>query len=167
MVSRKSLGPLLLVSLLASCTWQPVRLASVGPPPLPSERVGSEPGQGELQVFTETEEYDVSKDAPYFPHSDYQIYTLDGKHLKRVWNSHSHDDESPAVVDLPAGTYLVRAEAEFCGEVLVPVVVKPRTLTPVMLQPGWKPGLNIAPSELVKCPAGYFIGWKAEQPHPQ
>ncbi len=155
--------PLVVVTLLASCAWQPVRLASVGPPPVASTWVGSESGKGQLQVFTETEEYDYSKDVPYFPHTDYQIYTLEGKHVKRVWNAQNHEDETPAVVDLPVGTYLIKAQAEFCGEVLIPVVIKAHTLTPVILQPGWKPRGKFAPSELVQSPAGYFIGWKADQ----
>ncbi len=156
------LASLTLVLLLASCAWQPIRLASVGPPPVAARQIGSQVGKGQLQVFTETEEYEYGKDVPYFPHSDYHIYTLDGKHLKRIWNSQNHEDEAPAVVDLPAGTYLINAQAEFCGEVLIPVVIKPHTLTPVILQPGWKPRAGIDPSKLVKSPAGYYIGWKAD-----
>lgn len=149
--------------LLTSCASQPIALAPVGPHPVSWSHIQPVAGTGQLQVFTETDEYEYDHDVPYFPHRDYQIYTEDGQRLRRVWNAQDHEDEMPAVVDLPAGRYLVKADAEFYGTVSVPVVIRPNQLTKVILQPGWKPGNAVAASDLVQMPNnGYFIGWRAD-----
>jgi hypothetical protein len=147
-----------LAALLASCASQPLALAPVGPGPL--ARPASSPPKGDLQVFTETEEY-YEDEMCWFPHTDYQIYTEDGKRLKRVWNHHDNEDEFPATVALPPGKYVVKASAEFYGTVSVPVIIKPNETTTVILQPGWKPG-NVSRSDLVRMPNGYFVGWRAD-----
>ncbi len=152
---------LALIPLLAACASTPVALAPVGPRPVSWQRLLPSEGQGRLEVFTATEEYEWGQDVPFFPHRDYQLYTTDGKHLRRVWNSLTHEDETPAVVKLPAGNYIIRADAEFCGRVEIPVVIRPGELTRVVLQPGWKPTGGFARSDLVQSPAGYFIGWRA------
>ncbi len=148
-------------TLLASCATQPVTLAPVGPRPLAWKQVVPESGTGRLQVYTETDEYEYDHDVPFFPHRDYQIYRNDGKLLKRVWNAQNHEDETPAIVELPPGDYVVKADAEFVGTVLVPVVIKPHRLTKVILQPGWKPPVNRADADLVRSPKGYYVGWSA------
>jgi len=153
---------LALIPLLAACASQPVALAPVGPRPVAWQRLLPSQGEGRLQVFTATEEYGGSKDVPFFPHRDYQLYASDGQHLRRVWNSLSHEDETPAIVDLPAGKYVIRADAEFCGRVDIPIVIRPGQLTRVVLQPGWEPTGSFAQSDLVPSPAGYFIGWRAD-----
>ncbi len=147
--------------LLIACTSQPIALAPVGPHPTPWSHIQPAVGRGELQVFTETDEYEFDHDVPYFPHRDYQIYTQDGQRLRRVWNSQDHEDEMPAIVNLPAGRYMIKADAEFYGTVSVPVVIRPNQLTKVILQPGWNPGNAVATSDLVEMPNGYFIGWRA------
>ncbi len=144
--------------LLGACASQPLALAPVGPGP--GARTASSPAKGDLQVFTETEEY-YEDEISYFPHTDYQIYTADGKRLKHVWNHQDHEDEFPATVTLPPGKYVVKALAEFYGMVSVPVVIKPNETTTVILQPGWKPG-NVARSALVQMPNGYNVGWRAD-----
>jgi hypothetical protein len=116
---------------------------------------------GRLQAFTETREY-TDDDVYYFPHSGYQITTPEGKHVRYVWNHHTHEDENPSIVTLPAGQYLVEAEAELCGRVIVPVIIKSGQTTRVVLQPGWKPPQAAAESDFVKSPTGYFVGWRAE-----
>ena len=68
----------------------------------------------------------------------------------------------PPLVTLPAGHYLLRADAEFCGRVLVPVVIKPDQTTRVVLEPGWKPNRRVSPADLVQTPNGYFVGWRAD-----
>ncbi len=144
---------------LASCASQPISLAPVGPAPQAAgPSVG---GTGHLQVFTETEEYD-DDDLYFFAHTDYQIYTADGKRLRRVWNALDQEDENPALVTLPAGNYVVKASAEFYGLVSVPVEIKPHRTTTVILQPGWKPDGPFAASDLVRLPNGYFVGWRAD-----
>src|SRR5690242_2826654 len=109
----KPVLPLLMLGLLplfASCASPPLRLAAVGPAPSGG---GSLPGGvGRLQAFTETREY-TDDDVYYFPHSGYQITTPEGKHIRYVWNHNTHEDEKPSTVTLPAGQYLVEADAEF------------------------------------------------------
>lgn len=156
---------LFVLPLLASCASQPLTLQTVGPSPF-SQSVAfasDSPGAGELQVFTETEEYN-DDDLAYFPHTDYQIYSEDGKRLRRVWNHLNHEDEDPASVTLKPGQYRVKAWAEFYGLVTVPVVVKANRKTMVVLQPGWKPGAKIPDEKLVRMPNGYFVGWRATSP---
>ncbi len=145
--------------LLTSCASPPIILAPVGPgsgAPAASIR-----GKGDLQVFTETEEY-LEDDLLYHPHTDYQLCTAAGERLKRIWNHQNHEDENPATVSLTPGEYLVKARAEFYGSVTVPVVIKPNRTTIVILQPGWKPHTGAATSELVQLPNGYSVGWRAE-----
>ncbi len=152
------------IPLLASCASQPIILAPVGPGPF---RVAVAPnGAGHLQVYTETEEY-YEDDQSYFPHTDYEIYTVDGKRLKRIWNHQNHEDEYPATVALPPGQYVVKAQADFYGLVSVPVVIKEHQTTRVILQPGWKPQRTVSASELVRMPNGYFVGWRARLPSEQ
>jgi len=144
--------------LLTSCASQPLALGPVGPGPGGSR--ASSISKGDLQVFTETEEYYLDQ-MSYFPHTDYQIYSLEGKHLRRVWNHQTHEDERPAIVSLPPGMYLVKAWAEFYGVVTVPVSIKSNQTTTVVLQPGWNPGKPVASADLVQMPDGYFVGWRA------
>jgi hypothetical protein len=150
--------------LLVSCASQPIAIAPVGPKPGAWTDFGLANGAGYLQVFTETDEYEWNHDVPFCPHRDYQIYATDGKRLRRVWNSQNHEDETPTVVDLPAGNYLVKADAEFYGPVTVPVVIRPGALTKVILQPGWHSGKSVGSADLVQMPNGYYIGWKADLP---
>ncbi len=147
------------VPLLSACASAPLSLNPVGPGPF--TRPAATRGMGQLQVYTETEEY-YEDQMPWFPHSDYQLYTTEGKRLKRVWNHDSHEDETPAIVTLPPGQYVVKAWAEHYGPVSVPVLIRPNQLTRVLLQPGWKPDVSIARSDLVQMPKGYFVGWRAD-----
>ena len=149
-----------LLLLLTSCASQSLLLEPVGPA---QRTVSSGPiGTGQLQVFTETDEYEVDHDVPYFPHRDYQIYTPDGKRLQRIWNSQNHEDETPTIVNLPVGRYEVRADAEFYGPVRVPVQIRANELTKVVLQPGWKPKRPVSSNEVVSMPNGYAVGWSAK-----
>lgn len=150
------------IPLLASCAGQPVRVAAVGPAPY--TMAASSDRAGQLQVFSETEEYEYDESVPYYPHRDYMILTMTGKRLKHVWNYQNHEDELPAIISLPAGKYLVTANAEQYGPVQVPVVIKPGEMTRVVLQPGWNPGTAFASTDLVQMPKGYFIGWRAQLP---
>ncbi len=143
---------------LTGCASPPIALAPVGPEPFATAAYAN--GQGGLKVYTRTHEY-YEDDQSYFPHTDYEIYTADGQHLRHVWNHQYYEDERPAVVTLPPGEYVVKAWADFYGLVSVPVVIKPNETTRVILQPGWKPLGTIAQSDLVQIPNGYFVGWRA------
>ena len=146
-----------LIPMLVSCGVKRIPLAPVGPPP--RDDASPSPRDGQLQVFSETEEFQEGN-AYYFPHSAYKICTVEGKRMEYVWNRRGHEDGTPAVVTLPAGRYLVEAEATLYGPVSVPVVIKPGQTTRVMLQPGWKPSRQYAASDLVTMPNGYAVGWR-------
>jgi hypothetical protein len=151
---------LLILPWLASCSSPSLVLGTVGPGPFapPASTIG----MGDLQVYSKPEEY-YEDEMSYFPHSDYQLYAADGRHLRRVWNHNTHEDETPAVVSLPPGRYVVKAWAEFYGSVNVPVVIKPNELTKVVLQPGWNPVAKADHAQLVQTPNGYFVGYQDEQ----
>ena len=150
-----------IIPLFVSCVSPPITVAPVGPDPF--ETGASAIGKGDLEVYTEPGEH-AEDDLFYFPHTDYEIYTTAGKRLKYIWNHQNHEDESPAVVTLPPGEYVVRAWAELYGLVNVPVVINIGQTTRVFLQPGWKPENTVASSDLVQMPKGYFVGWRADLP---
>jgi hypothetical protein len=93
-------------------------------------------------------------------HTDYVIYTQDGKVFQRVRNSRGMNDETPALVTLPAGTYKIEAEAATdYGECYA---VKPGETTTVHLERDWKPPVNAASQHaLVRASDGRIIGWRA------
>ncbi len=150
------LAAMALASVLAGCSSLPITLDPVGPGRFAARSSGRE---GDLEVFTQTEEYNDG-DIIRYPHTDYQVYTSDGRRFKRVWNSLPGGDEFPADVSLPAGSYVVRAWAEGYGTVSVPVVIETNRVTRVVLQPGWRPKGHFDEAELVRFPSGYFVGWK-------
>jgi hypothetical protein len=78
--------------------------------------------QGYLKVYSAIDEF-KDDDARYFPHSSYEIYTIDGKLLKNVGNHISRSDEIPEIVALPVGFYTVVARAEKAGYIRVPFVI--------------------------------------------
>jgi hypothetical protein len=78
--------------------------------------------QGYLKVYSAIDEF-KDGDGWYFPHSSYEIYTINGKLLKNVGNHISRSDEIPEIVALPVGFYTVVARAEKAGYIRVPVVI--------------------------------------------
>ena len=153
-----------LVSLLAGCASTPIALAPVGPNPVGIEGMAS---QGELQVFSSlTEQSDNqnqgSDDPVWYQHTGYGIYSLDGKLVERVDNAKGHYSEAPLRVSLPAGRYLVRAEAEDYVSVEVPVVIERGRTTRVHLDDNWKLAPGTPGRELVSLPNGNPVGWRAE-----
>jgi hypothetical protein len=152
------------VSLLVGCSSTPVALAPVGPNPVGSQRTAS---KGELQVFSSLVEQSDdqnqgSKDPVWYQHTDYRIYDLDGKLVKRVDNTIGHYEQAPRVVALPAGKYLVKAQAKDYLWVEVPVTIKPGRTTRVHLDDKWKLPADTPKRELVSMPNGYPVGWSAE-----
>ena len=77
----------------------------------------------------------------------------------------NHDtsiDEDPQKVELPPGTYTVKAWSDNDGLVTVPVIIKVARTTNVHLEEGRasdKEAINS--SKAVKTPTGQIVGWKA------
>jgi len=88
----------------------------------------TELAQGYLKVYSATDEYDDGGLA-YYTHSSYVIYATDGKLFKIVENHISRSDESPELVTLPAGSYLVIARSDRHGDVAIHVGIKASQLT--------------------------------------
>jgi hypothetical protein len=91
--------------------------------------------QGYLKVYTATDEFDDGG-VLYYAHGSYTIYTIDGKLFKSVENHISPSDESPDLVPLPAGPYLVIARSDKYGDVSIRVAIKPGQLTVLDLDIG-------------------------------
>jgi hypothetical protein len=88
----------------------------------------TESAHGYLKVYSATDEYNDG-DHAYYSHSSYAIYTTDGKLFKSVENHVSPTDESPDLVALPTGRYLMIARSENHGDVSIRVAIKVGRLT--------------------------------------
>jgi hypothetical protein len=151
------------ISLLAGCVSPPetsVMLDRVGPGP---EAASCAPPQGGLEVFSRLARRtdDQNQDSTYpvwYQHSDYYICDLQGKILRRVHNVVGHFEETPKLVNLPAGEYLVLAQAKGYYWVKAPVEIKRGQTTTVHLDGGWI-APSYAGSSLVKLPNGQAVGW--------
>ncbi len=153
-----------LVSLLIGCSSTPIALAPVGPNPVGGETIGS---QGELQVFSSLVEQSDdqnqgSEDPVWYQHTDYRIYDLHGKLVKRVANTIGHYEQAARRVVLPTGRYLVKAQAKDYLWVEVPVTIEPGRTTRVHLDDNWKLPADAPKRELVSMPNGNPVGWRAE-----
>jgi hypothetical protein len=97
----------------------------------------TELAQGYLKVYSATDEFNDGGLA-YHSHSSYAIYTTDGKLFKSVENHISNGDESPKLVALPVGSYLVIARSDSQGDVGIRVAIRAGQLTVLDLDLGEK-----------------------------
>src|SRR4051812_30531604 len=86
------------------------------------------PAPGSLKVYSATDRVNDG-DVWYFPHSSYAIYAIGGKLVRNVENHNWSNDETPQVVTLPAGFYVVEARSEQDGYMRVQVQIKPARQT--------------------------------------
>jgi len=148
-----------LVSLLTGCASVPVAVAPVGPNPAVD---GSMASEGGLQVFSSLVGHSEGNNPAWYQHTDYYIYDLHGKLVKHVDNTIGHYDAAPCLVALPAGRYLVKAQANDYVCVDVPVTIERGRTTKVHLDDQWKLPADTAKRELVNLPDGNPVGWCAE-----
>jgi hypothetical protein len=92
-----------------------------------------EVSKGYLIVYSATDRVDDGS-VPYYPHSSYTIYTFDGKLVKTVANHVSDSDETPDLVALPVGPYLIEAQSEQEGLLRVHVLIRAGALTALNLE---------------------------------
>jgi hypothetical protein len=157
-----------LVLLLVGCSTTSVVLAPVGPDPVGIEGVAS---TGGLQVFSRvTRKYDDKEQGGdgtpgWNQHTDYSIYDLQGKLVKHVGNAPEHYGEAPERVALPAGSYLVKAQAKDYFWVNVPVSIERGRTTEVHLDDNWNPSGDVQKAKLVTVPNGNPVGWRTESTH--
>ncbi len=115
----------------------------------------TESTQGYLKVYSATDEFNDGGLA-YYSHSSYAIYTIDGKLFKSVENHISRSDESPELVALPAGSYLVIARSDRQGDVGIRVAIKAGQLTVLDLDLGERDGQTVTLTRVV-APGGQLI----------
>jgi hypothetical protein len=149
--------------LMAGCRSTLVMQTPVGPEPFGRQTAGP---TGRLLVFSAKAARGDGDDPTYYQHTDYSIYDSEGKRIKHVGNTTGHFDEAPRLVNLPPGTYLVKARAECYDWVELPVVIKSGRTTVVHLDKEWKPGSSPQNTELVNLPEAYVIGWSAQPAFP-
>jgi hypothetical protein len=153
-----------LVALVAGCSSTPVALGPVGPNPKGSQ---SEASTGGLQVFTrmavrQDDQNQAGDGEPvWHQYTEYNIYNPDGILLKRVVNSAGHYGERADLVTLPAGRYLVKAQAKDYFWVNVPVTIERGRTTRVHLDENWKPPADAPKGEIITGPDGKPAGWRA------
>jgi len=107
-----------------------------------------ESAQGYLEVYSATDRFNDGGLA-YYSHSSYAIYTIDGELFKSVENHISRSDESPELVALPAGSYLVIARSNRHGDVGIRVAIKAGQLTVLDLVLGEGDGQTVSFARVV------------------
>ena len=81
-----------------------------------------------------------------------------------VFNKTGHYAEAPKQIALPAGKYIVKAQAEDYLWVEVPVTIERGRTTRVRLDDNWKPAVDAPRQEMVTMPNGNPVGWRTNSP---
>jgi hypothetical protein len=116
---------------------------------------------GALVVYSDTDG-PVIDAADYSPHSDYNVYTMDGQPVRSVTNRDNMSAREPAILELPVGQYKITAKALKFGFVTVPVVIENGRTTLVDLNRELLPRSLAANEKWVSLPNGQIIGSKSE-----
>ena len=149
-----------LIGLLVGCTTNTTVRAPVGPNP--TESVSDQP-TGRLEVFSALEKCrdgnDFDPDPAWHQHTDYTVYTGQGKRVRHVFNTVGHYEEAPRVIRLPPGEYFVKARAQGYLLVTVPVIIQAGRTTRLHLDAAWNPPRQLSKAHFVSMPGGYDIGW--------
>jgi len=155
----------LILPFLASCatSQRTLVLGPVGPEP-PATR--EQAPLGYLKVWSATARVNAG-DMNYRPHTSYEIDSMDGKLVQSVANSVGLYDEDPALVQLPAGRYIVKAESQDYGLVEVKAIIMPGQLTVINLGHEFIPGTSSSrAADLQRQPNGDVLGWRPLAPAP-
>jgi hypothetical protein len=145
--------------LFAGCASTPVVLSPVGPNPAGRETTDL---KGQLRVYSALEGRSEGDNPAWYQHTDYYIYSPQGRLIKRVNNRTGYYAKAPPLIALPAGKYLLKAQAEDYLWVEVPVVIESGRATQVHLDDSWSPPVNTPKAEIVNVPAGYPVGWRGD-----
>jgi hypothetical protein len=151
----------LMVVVLGGCVSKPVALAPVGPA---AGAPTSSSGSGSLEVFSSTEKSMPTDSEDHWVFdlpTGYEIYDSLGKEYKYVANHLDNMDESPDMVQLPAGHYTVEARSKCCGVVTVPVIIEKGKTTVVHLDDNWGPPKGTPQDKIVFQPDGSAVGWRS------
>jgi hypothetical protein len=145
--------------LVTGCSTTPMAFAPVGPNPAGFQAITA---RGQLEVFSALSERTEGNNPNWYQHSDYYLYDSHGRRLEHVDNNTGHYDQSPRLLNLPPGRYIVEARAKDMLRAEVPVVIKPGEITRVHLDGNWQPPSDTPMPKLVNAPAGYPVGWRVD-----
>jgi len=104
-------------------------LSTAGPAPMATRPRSA----GFLVAYTPVKLPPMNSDTLYYPHSSYALFDSHGVFLRRVRNHLGPWDESPECVSLPPGRYTLRAQSDFPGDLIVPVIIRGGRTTTVDL----------------------------------
>jgi hypothetical protein len=153
-------------ALLSGCATGKNGLAldTVGPPPFQPVETSSTLSDGTLVVYSAYKRNaDFNNPDPYhWEHSDFGIFSTDGKLLQKVHNISNNALRDVVPVALPPGRYNVVARANGYGYVTVPVMIVAQQNTILHLEGGgfWPDESAFNQTNAVRLPDGQIIGWK-------
>jgi hypothetical protein len=145
--------------LPTGCSTTPVAFAPVGPNPAGFQTTAAD---GQLEVFSALSGRGEGNNPTWYQHSDYYLCNFHGRRLEHVENAPGYYAQSPRLINLPPGKYIVEARAKDTLRADVPVVIKPGEITRVHLDGNWQPLAETPKTEVVKAPAGYPVGWRVD-----
>jgi hypothetical protein len=119
---------------------------------------------GALMVYSAFDPHAHFNGSPYRRyHSDYTIFSEDGKLVQKIHNDVGGVTEDPKPVELPSGKYRVVARANGYGWATVPVLIVAHRVTTVRLEGGSSALKDKAlASNSVRLPDGEIAGWRAD-----
>jgi hypothetical protein len=140
-------------------------LDTVGPSTPQLAATGSNSTNGTLLVYSAfRRNADFNRPDPYRQeHSDYDIFSADGKLLRRIHNNSGTILQEAVPVELLPGKYNVHARANGYGFLNVPVIIEAHQCTVLHLEGGgfWPDESIFNQTNAVRLPDGLVIGWKA------
>ena len=130
---KSQLCSVLLKTALLTVFWSGLTIAQARDKIRPGNLdYGAELSQGSLMVYSATDEFNDGG-VLYYAHSSYAIYTTGGTLFKSVENHISRNDETPEIVTLPVGSYIVEARSERKGYVWVRADIRAAQRTTLLL----------------------------------
>ncbi len=150
-------------TMIVGCatSQQPIMLEAVGSnDSLHHESQQNLSQLGTLIVYSDLTNNVNDSDHPL--HSEYKIYSTDGRLLLEVRNQSGSFNQDPANVQLSSGRYFLVAQAVNQGMVKVPIVIDARKQTVVDLNQEVLPQISATDSAWVHLPNGYAVGIKTQ-----
>jgi hypothetical protein len=140
-------------------------LDTAGPSMPPLAAAGPSTTNGTLLVYSAfRRNADFNRPDPYRQeYSDYDIFSADGKLLRKIHNNLGTVLQEAVPVELPPGKYNVHARANGYGFVKVPVIIEANQSTVLHLEGGgfWPDESIFNQTNAVRLPDGQVVGWKA------
>lgn len=154
-----------------ACAWlagcassNQARIEPVGP--RPSAAAVQSGDNGTLIVYSAfATDADFYNRNPYGRrYTDYKILTADGHLVEKVHNNNDTVVQDAVPVNLPPGSYQVKAQSNGYGRVTVPVVIAANQTTILHLDGGgaWQKRESFNETNTVRLPGGDIIGYRVD-----